>query len=30
MYSYLVGDNSEHKKTKDANKNFIATISHHE
>ena len=30
MYSYLVNDNSEHKKAKDVNKNFVATISHNE
>ena len=29
-YSFLVGDNSEHKKVKDANKNFYAAISHNE
>ena len=27
MYSFLL-DNSEHKKTKDANKNVVAKISH--
>ena len=26
----LVGDNSEHKKAKDVNKNVVATISHNE
>ena len=30
MYSYLVDDNTEHKKAKGANKNFVATISHNE
>ena len=30
MYSYLVNDNSEHKKAKDVNKNVVATISHNE
>ena len=30
MYLFLVGDNSEHKKTKDENKNVVATISHNE
>ena len=28
MYSYLVDDNSEHKKAKEVNKNVVATISH--
>ena len=28
MYSYLVNDNSEHKKTKGLNRNVVATISH--
>ena len=28
MYSYLVVDNSVHKKVKDASKNVVATISH--
>ena len=28
MYSYLVNDNSEHKKAKGVNRNIIATISH--
>ena len=28
MYSYLVDDNSEHKKAKGVNRNIIATISH--
>ena len=28
MYSYLVDDNSEHKKAKGVNKNPVATISH--
>ena len=30
IYLFLVGDNSEHKKTKDVNKNVVATISHNE
>ena len=30
MYSYLVDDNSEHKKAKRVNKNVCATISHNE
>ena len=30
MYLFLVGDNSEHKKTKDVNKNVVAAISHNE
>ena len=30
MYSYLVDDNSEHKKAKSVNKNVVATISHNE
>ena len=30
MYSYLVDDNSEHKKAKGVNKNIVATISHNE
>ena len=30
MYSCLVNDYSEHKKTKGVNKNVIATISHYE
>ena len=30
MYLFLVGDNKEHKKTKDVNKNVVATISHNE
>ena len=30
MYSCLVNDCSEHKKTKGVNKNAIATISHYE
>ena len=30
MYSLLVGDNSEHKKTKGVNRNVVATISHNE
>ena len=30
MYLFLVGDNSEHKKTKDVNKNVVVTISHNE
>ena len=28
MYSYLVDDNSNHKKAKGVNKNVVATISH--
>ena len=28
MYSYLVDDNSEHKKANCVNRNFVATISH--
>ena len=28
MYSYLVNDNSEHKKAKGVNRNVVATISH--
>ena len=28
MYSYLVNDNSEHKKAKGVNKNVLAIISH--
>ena len=28
IYSYLVDDNSEHKKAKSSNKNIVATISH--
>ena len=28
MYSYLVDDNSEHKKAKGVNKNVVAKISH--
>ena len=28
MYSFLVDDNSEHKKGKGVNKNVVATISH--
>ena len=28
MYSYLVDDNSEHKKGKGVNKNVVGTISH--
>ena len=28
MYSYLVDDNSEHKKSKGVNKLVVATISH--
>ena len=30
IYSYLVDDNSEHKKAKGINKNVLATISHNE
>ena len=30
MYSYLVIDNSEHKKAKGVNRNFVSTISHNE
>ena len=30
MYSYLVDDNSDHKKAKSVNKNVVATISHNE
>ena len=30
MYSYLVDDNSEHKKTKGVNRNVVATINHNE
>ena len=30
MYSFLGDDNSEHEKTKDVNRNAIATISHNE
>ena len=30
MCSHLVDDNSEHKKAKDGNRNFVATISHNE
>ena len=30
MYSYLIGDNSEHKKAKGVNKNVVATITHNE
>ena len=30
MYSYLVDDNSEHKKAKGVNRNVVATISHNE
>ena len=30
MYSHLVDDNSEHKKTKGINKNVVATISHND
>ena len=28
MYSYLVDDNSEHRKAKGVNRNTVATISH--
>ena len=30
MYSHMVDDNSEHKKTKCVNKNAVETISHNE
>ena len=30
IYSYLVNDNSEHKKAKGVNRNVVATISHKE
>ena len=30
MYSYLVNDNSEHKKAKVLNRNVVAAISHNE
>ena len=30
MYSFLVDDNSEHKKAKGVNRNVVATISHKE
>ena len=30
MYSYLVNDNSEHKRAKGVNRNIVATISHNE
>ena len=30
MYSYLVNDNSEHKKAKSVNRNVVATVSHNE
>ena len=30
MHSFLVGDNSEHKKAKEGNENVVATISHNE
>ena len=30
MYSFLVDDNSEHRKTKGMNRNVFATISHNE
>ena len=30
MHSYLVDDNSEHKKVKGINKDVVATISHNE
>ena len=30
MYSYLVDDNSEHKKAKGVNKNIAVTITHNE
>ena len=28
IYSYLVNDNSEHKKAKGVNRNVVATINH--
>ena len=28
MYSYLIDDNSEHKKAKGVNRNIVATVSH--
>ena len=28
MYSYLIDDNSDHKKAKGVNRNIVATISH--
>ena len=30
MYSHLLHDNSEHKKSKSVNKNVVAAISHNE
>ena len=30
MYSFLVDDNSEHKKAKSVNRNFVKTIRHNE
>ena len=30
MYSFLVDDNSEHKKAKGVNRNVVAPLSHHE
>ena len=30
VYSYLVDDNREHKKTMGINKNVVATVSHNE
>ena len=30
MYSFLVNDNSEHKKAKGVNRNIVATIRHNE
>ena len=30
MYSFLVGNHSEHKKTKGVNRNVVATISHNQ
>ena len=30
MYSFLVDDNSEHKKAKGVNRNIVATIRHNE
>ena len=30
IYSFLVDDNSEHKKANDVNKNVVATIGHSE
>ena len=30
MYSFLVGNNTEHKKAKDVNRNVVATLSQNE